>query len=436
MSYTYDCLIIGAGLSGIVCGIKCASEGLRTVIFSGGRNALHFSSGSIDLYGYNSERRAVKRPFDYLEELANSNKNHPYSKSGIEDIREGLDFFKNQLGIEGMKLNGLVNENHFHVTGLGTLKPTYFSPSSVFNEKIDEKFKGRCGIAVMNFEGYRDYYAEMTVALLKKNPLFADKIITVGNIKLPYYAQTEKNLHEFRSIDLARVFDTERFLPRIAEEIKTAAGDADIVSLPAFLGIDNYRHVHERLEHMTGKLIYEVPSLPPSILGMRIDNALRARFAALAGELSNGDKVVGGEIIGSNLDHIHTHHYGDTRHRSRFYVMSTGSFFSGGLTSGFNRLEEPILKLKISGNENRSEWYSKEFFAKQSHPFLEYGVDTDENFNPFDKNGIAVKNLFCVGALLAGYNPIKEGSGGGVAVTTGYSTAKKIIAAFNGNKSA
>ena len=45
----YDCVIIGGGLAGLTCGIKCAKEGLHTVIISGGMNSLHFSSGSIDL---------------------------------------------------------------------------------------------------------------------------------------------------------------------------------------------------------------------------------------------------------------------------------------------------------------------------------------------------------------------------------------------------
>lgn len=424
---TYDCIIVGAGLSGLTCGIKLASEGVRTVIFSSGRNALHFSSGSIDLLGYDKNNSPVREPLDYLPEFLKENPGHPYGKMTEAKIIESLDFFKEQTGKEGVPLEGMHPRNHFHVSGLGTVKPTYLSQPTVFNERIMDLFRKKCKIAVINFKGYRDYYAAMTVSILKKSPLFADKEITVGNIQLPHYTKTEKNLHEFRSIDLARVFDSERFLPRIASEIKEAAGDADIVSLPAFLGIDNYMDVHEKLEKLTGKVIYEIPSLPPSILGMRIDNALRTVFAALGGELSTGDSVIGGEIQDDSVNHVHTEHHGDTQHRASFYVMSSGSFFSGGLSSGFNSLSEPVFGLKINGSTSRNDWYSKEFFSKTGHPFLEYGVETDGSFCALSDEGNVIKNLFCTGAILSGYNPVREASGGGVAIATGYTVAEKII---------
>ena len=65
----YDCVIIGGGLAGLTCGIKCAKEGLHTVIISGGMNSLHFSSGSIDLAGNTEKGAIVKKPFEYKKEL-------------------------------------------------------------------------------------------------------------------------------------------------------------------------------------------------------------------------------------------------------------------------------------------------------------------------------------------------------------------------------
>ena len=432
---TFDCIIIGGGISGLTCGIACADAGLKTIIISNGMNALHFSSGSVDLIGYNQNKKVIKDPYKYLPKFIQSNKDHPYAKIGIKNIKSALSFLQDELGKENLILNNNGTKNHFHITILGTKKPTYLSQSSVYNENLKKAFEKKKKIAILNFHGYRDYYARLTVEQLKNQSIMNNIDIITGTIRLPYYTKTEKNLHEFRPIDLARIFDTERYLPRIADEIKKSASDAEIVSFPAFIGINNFNQIHKKLEELTGKLIYEAPALPPSILGMRIDNALKNRFASLGGILSNGDKVVGAKTKKGIIDHIITQNYATTKLKARYYVLSTGSFFSGGLTSSFDNIEEPIFNLKLFGKQKRNNWYSQQFFDKSSHPFLEYGVDTNKNLQPKTGDGKTIKNLFCTGAILSRYNPIKEGSGGGVAVSTGYYAAQKIITEFKkGNK--
>lgn len=428
----YDCLIIGGGLAGLTCGITCLSEGLRTVIISSGTNALHFSSGSIDVFGYTRGREPINRPFDYIDMYIKEHPGHPYARLGAAGVREAIEFFISQVAKEDLPLVTNGEGNHFHVTGIGTLKPTYLSQPSVFNERIRKAWEDREPIAILNFVGYRDYYAEMAAEQLKKHPLFHGVDIFVDSINLPYYAPTERNLLEFRSTDLARVFDTEKYLPRIAGDITKKSGKARIVCLPAFIGIRNCVAIHRKLEEMTGKLIYEVPSLPPSILGMRLDNALLSRFASLGGEFSIGDTVTGGEIIGGTLDHVHTRNYGTTRHHSKYYVLATGSFFSNGLKSEFNRITEPVMDLAVSAPQKRNEWYSEHFFDQSSHPFLGYGVETTERFNPIDASGSPVGNIFCAGSILCGYDPIREASGGGVAIATGYRAAREIIGLCKG----
>ena len=423
----YDCVIIGGGIAALNCGIACASSGLRTGIVSSGMSALHFSSGSIDLYGYHGNRKIVYRPYDHIESLIHSNANHPYAKCGIETIREALAFFQREITAGGLDLYHNDDSNHFHVSTMGTVKPTYFSQRSVFNDGIKESFKKRPKIALLNFAGFRDFYPELAAVNLRKSSLFSHLEIITGELTLPVYGNTERNPHEFRSIDIARIFDSERYVRNIADQIIRAADGSAFVGLPAFIGINNYAKIHRRLCELTGLLIYEIPTLPPSILGMRIDDALKTRFASLGGEFTAGDRVTGGEITGGILNHIHTENHGSTRIRAKYYVMASGSFFSGGLVSEFNNMKEPVFNLKLHCNMERSRWYSPNFLDTGGHPFLEYGVVTNENLNPVQDNGQTVENLFCAGAILGHYNPVREGCGGGVALATGYAAAKKII---------
>ncbi len=424
----YDCVIIGGGLAGLTCGIRCASEGLRTVVISGGMNSLHFSSGSIDLAGFTDSGAVIKKPFDHLKGLTEKKKDHPYSRVGLPMIRKSLEFITEKIEGEGIQLNHNGDYNHFHITALGAVKPTYLSQESVFSTRGKDIIKSGAKIAVLNFKGFRDYYPEQTAANLKRHPLFEDREFILGNISLPYYLHTQKNLHEFRSIDIARIFETERYLPRIADEIRRAAGDAEAVSLPAFIGINNYRDIRRKLESMTGKFIYEIPTLPPSILGLRIDHALKNSLFASGGEYIAGEKIESAVINKGSVESIITESRGTSSEiRAKYYVLATGSFFSGGLQSGASSVREPIFNLGVNGEPKRNKWYSMEFFDRKSHPFLSFGVETDSNLNPVSAEGKTLKNLYCAGSVLAGYNPVKEGCGGGVAVSTAYKCAERII---------
>ncbi|MFH1135375.1 MAG: glycerol-3-phosphate dehydrogenase subunit GlpB [Pseudomonadota bacterium] len=425
----YDCLIIGGGIAGLTCGIKCLSEGLSCLLVSAGMSALHFSSGSIDLYGHFPDGKVVHDPFEALPGFLAANPEHPYAKCGLETIAASLDFFREQVAREGRKLYSNERSNHFHVTMLGTLKPTFFSQESVFNDEIKAAFENKPRIAILNFEGYRDFFPPLAAAGLARQSMFRDAAITTGTVRLPPIDPPGKNPHEVRSIDIGRLFDRERDLFFLAEEIKRAAGRADVVGLPACIGLYRSGQVMSRLREMTGKLIYETPTLPPSILGMRLDEALKSRFTRLGGVFLAGDRVVGGMIADGRLDHVRTKNYGDLKLRAPHFVLAAGSFFSGGLISAVDRMREPVFGLQLEYEPNRSRWYSPRFFDPQSHPFLSFGVKTDSNFNPWDESGRLVENLFCVGAVLAGYDPVQEGSGGGTAVGAAFAVAERIAAA-------
>ncbi len=423
----YDCIIIGGGLAGLTCAIKCSSEGLSTAVISCGASALHIASGSIDLLGYSSGRYLTGDLDTHLDQLIKRKKNHPYAKIGKKCIWESLEFFRQILSKERLNLFSMDKKNHFHITSLGILKPAYLSQRSIFNGRLLDSYKLKKGLVLLNFRGYRDYYPGLAMNQLKKNPLFRDIPLKTGLIELPHYTKTARNMLEFRSIDLARVFEDETYLSKIAEDIRTGAGDADVVTLPDFIGIHNYEKLHARLEEMTGKSIIEIPNLPPSIPGMRIEHALKTSYASHGGEFSSGDRVTGCSMSRGMVEYITTENYSDTRLSAKCYILAAGSFFSGGLKSGYNLIHEPIFNLKVAGGSDRTKWASDQFFSRGSHPFMEFGVETGTDLHPFGADAKKIKNLYCAGAILSGYNPVMEGSGGGVAISTGYKAALEVI---------
>ncbi len=423
----YDCIIIGGGVSGLTCGIRCVSAGLSCAVISSGMSVLHFASGSIDLLGRYPDRKVVPSPFDYLPEFVKTNPKHPYAKCGIDDIYHALFFFRQEVAKQQLDLHSNGKDNHFHMTTFGTITPTYFSQKSVFNEYAEKLFKHNLNITIVNFEGFRDFHAPLIVANLSRHTLFKDRELNMGTIRLSMFKQTRKNPHEFRSIDISRLFETTECLEEIATQIAEIAGNDRIVGMPAVIGIDNHNSILYRLQEISGVMIYEIPTLPPSILGMRMDKALKSRFAELGGVFIAGDKVVGGEIQNGILPYIHTRNHGDTQFKARFFVLSTGSFLSGGLASEFDKMQEPVFNLAMEYAQDRTKWRARDFFHPESHDFLHYGVKTNEKLNPFTDSGQPVENIFCTGSVLSSYNPVKEGSGNGVAISTGFKAANRII---------
>ena len=78
----FDTVIIGGGLSGLMCGIKLSEKGKKCAIVSSGQSALHFFSGSFDLLNATPEENIVLHPLDSISRLVKLNPRHPYSKIG------------------------------------------------------------------------------------------------------------------------------------------------------------------------------------------------------------------------------------------------------------------------------------------------------------------------------------------------------------------
>ena len=74
----FDTIIIGGGLSGLTAGIELSRKGQKCLVVSSGQSALHFFSGSLELFA------AENDPFDAVSGLDAS---HPYSKIGLENVK-------------------------------------------------------------------------------------------------------------------------------------------------------------------------------------------------------------------------------------------------------------------------------------------------------------------------------------------------------------
>jgi glycerol-3-phosphate dehydrogenase subunit B len=167
-----------------------------------------------------------------------------------------------------------------------------------------------------------------------------------------------------------------------------------------------------------------VPTLPPSVPGMRVFDLLRDALGRAGGRLVLGAEVVDAEREGGRVTGVRAHTSGrPTTYRARWVVLATGGFASGGLELGADWIaRERILGLELRGTPEPGEArFRPDYWGEQ--PMARAGVAVDARLRP-----PGLENVLVAGAALAGAEPWREGSGEGIALTSGHRAAGLVLA--------
>ncbi len=421
----FDSIVIGGGMAGLSAALRLAEAGQKTLLMASGQSALHFSSGSVDLLESDGDPRAA------LPAFMAAHPDHPYSKVGMQNIEGSLADLQRHCAEEGLPLMRQ-EHNHQRLTPIGTLKSTWISPDTcacVTDAPAPD------AILLATLEGFRDFHPALAAANLATHARFAHSRILTGEIRLPQLAQFSRNPHEFRSADIARLFDKQGpgqqdLLADLAREISRMVQGCGVpgcrhIVLPACLSLGLVGPRLSELERRTGCTIKEVATMPPSLIGMRMQEALKRRFMALGGTFLTSERVLGARYDGDKVIGVHSQHGEDQLFEADHFVLASGSFFSRGLESRLGGIREPIFDADVLSLAERDAWAGRRLF--DHHPFMGFGVKTDERLRVL-RGGRPLTNLYGAGSVLAHYDPIKEGSGSGVAVATGWQAAGHILA--------
>ncbi|WP_368212088.1 glycerol-3-phosphate dehydrogenase subunit GlpB [Aeromonas sp. s10] len=421
----FDSIVIGGGMAGLSAALRLAEAGQKTLLMASGQSALHFSSGSVDLLESDGDPRAA------LPVFMAAHPDHPYSKVGMQNIEGSLADLQRHCAEEGLPLMRQ-EHNHQRLTPIGTLKATWLSPDTC---ACMTDAPAPDAILLATLEGFRDFHPALAAANLATHARFAHSRILTGEIRLPQLAQFSRNPHEFRSADIARLFDKQGpgqqdLLADLAREISRmvqgcGVPDCRHIVLPACLSLGLVGPRLSELERRTGCTIKEVATMPPSLIGMRMQEALKRRFMALGGTFLTSERVLGARYDGDKVIGVHSQHGEDQLFEADHFVLASGSFFSRGLESRLGGIREPIFDADVLSLAERDAWAGRRLF--DHHPFMGFGVKTDERLRVL-RGGRPLTNLYGAGSVLAHYDPIKEGSGSGVAVATGWQAAGHILA--------
>lgn len=409
----FDVVIIGGGLAGLMCGIRLQNGGKKCVIVSAGQSALHFSSGSFDLLNKLPDGSDVVNPLDAVEKL---DAGHPYRKVG-ELFGSYAGEAKKQLAESGLPVAGEALRNTYRITPMGTMKPTWLTMGDFIAFPSGESLPGG-KILIVNIAGFLDFNTKFIADSFEKRGAEC-RIIAVS---VPETERLRVSPTEMRAPNIARTFENKDTLNALLSKIGTESDGFDCVVLPAVFGLSDSVSVKMLSDRLDCKVCL-VPTMPPSVPGIRSQMSLRRAFERLGGVFMLGDTVVKADFEDNKVVRIYTENHGDYGIEAGCYVLATGSYFSKGLVARPDSVAEPVFGCDVDCSANRADWYDVSFFNPQN--YMRFGVVTDDRFRAV-RNGSVVNNLYVIGSVLGGFNALQQGCGAGVSMISALYVADNI----------
>ena len=160
------------------------------------------------------------------------------------------------------------------------------------------------------------------------------------------------------------------------------------VALPAIVGLRHHAEAWADLRAALPLDPFEVPLVPPSVPGIRLWQALRARIRAGGGRVQVGEQVhrievVDGRVVAVELEAATRVH----RITTDAVVLATGGIAGGGLIGTVDgRLVEPLLGLPVE-TPPQDDWLRREALDPAGHPVESAGIRTDARLHPLDAEG-------------------------------------------------
>ena len=426
-----DLLVIGAGLSGLMAAYHAAKAGLSVRIIAKGLGALHWDAGTIDVLGYlPGSDDAVVRP---IEQRASLDPSHPYNLVDAADVRVALEQFaalteKLQLPYRPAAVAG---ENILLPSPLGAARPVFLAPTAQQTGDLRRPEP----MLIVGFEGLRDFYPALIAENLEKLGYAARAAF------LPFDLLSDRR--DANTVHLAHELDDPARRRKLADELKRLVEPGERVGLPALLGLDDHPAALAALEQQVGAHlqvgahqqvrapIFEIPTLPPSVPGIRLYQALRAHLLQLGVRVEAGMEAVGfSSDSGGNIQWVETATSArPLKHRAKTYLLATGGILGGGFNSDHTgRVWETLFDLPLTIPQQRSQWFRPQFLHPTGQPVFHGGVPVNRQFQPINPTGEPVfPNLWAAGGILAGADPIRERSLTGIGVVTGMVAATQIV---------
>lgn len=415
-----DLTVIGAGIAGMAATLFSANRGI-SVIQVGDASEIGFASGLFDLLGVHpvSKGQRWDNPWAGIETLTRDIPRHPYARLPKTEIAAAFDELLAFLEDVGLPYHREPNRNATVITHLGTLKTTYCVPQTMWGGVTAFEQKQPC--VLIDFSGLKGFSAGLIAGTLSKDW----PALRSARINFPGTEHMDEVLPEHMANALV-IFENRQ---KLAQAIRPHVKDAAVVGLPAVLGLYQSPKTTADLAQLIGIPVFEIPTMPPSIPGLRLKEAFerglrekRTHYFTHCRVLEVKPRANGGfvSVIGPpNAKRTIL---------SKGVVLASGRFIGGGLSADRKHIRETIFDLPVIQPPNRAAWHREDIFDPRGHPINHAGLEIDEVFRPLNSGGRpAFKTLFAAGSILAHQDWKRTKCGVGLAIATAFGAVRAFM---------
>jgi glycerol-3-phosphate dehydrogenase subunit B len=424
---TCELAVIGTGMAGMASALFAANRGLSTVQV-GSSSEIMFASGCLDLLGVHpiDEKKQWNNPWEGIAALCRDIPNHPYAKARERDIREAFEEFLFFLQEAGLPYQRRENANSRVITPLGTLKNTYCVPQTMWSGVAALEKKIPC--LLVDIRGLKGFSARQMAAAFQD----AWPDLRTARISFPENDHTSEVYTE----QMARAMDSPEKRAKLVQSVKPHIKDARSVGMPAIFGMYHTHAVVSDLESAFGTPVFEIPTMPPCISGLRLKEAFEAKIPEKGVRLLLQKQVLD---VRYGPDEKFVIEIGEEspeyKVKARGIVLGSGRFLGRGLHADRHRVRETVFDLPVTQPSDRSQWHRRNFLDARGHPINRAGLEIDDTFRPLDRSGRpAFPTLFAAGSILAHQDWMRMKCGSGLAIATGFGAVNAFVKGTQGIK--
>jgi glycerol-3-phosphate dehydrogenase subunit B len=405
-----EVVVIGAGPAGLLAAWVARQRGAKVRVLASGIGTTHMSPGWIQVLN--------ESPGTSLESWIAAHPEHPYALAGIDALNGGLAALREVCARAG--LNYMRDEDPASNLRLPTTLGAVVEAAVVPESFASGDLRQPGAMLIAGPDGWRDFYPKLCADNLARQGYPAQ----AASFDLP---ELHTSKFDATPVGLARLFDRADVRERVAAQLKPKLDGATRTGFPAVLGLDHNAEAWRDLSDRLGVPAFEIPTLPPSVPGMRLFNAFKTALTQAGVPILLDMTAVRGVVEGGRATGIVVPDVvRDRTYRADTFVLATGGLYGGGITSDYTgTLRETIFNLPIQAPTDGPEgWFLPHLFGQGAHPIHSTGVRANAQMQPVDAFGRAIlENIRIAGRLLAGCDSLAEGSTEGVWLATAYRAA-------------